>query len=84
MFSKNVVSRVDPYAIQEMEFNIKKASKYTTIKSLICTLIIFTLTILISLDSLSNLWKDRKDLPINRLDQVKLPLNPLSDTPICF
>ena len=84
MFSKNVISNVDPYAISEMEFNIKKSNRYTTIKSLIGTLAIFVLTILISLDSIQNLWRDRKELPISRLDQLKDPLDEFTDSPICF
>lgn len=77
------LQQYDPYTIQDIEFYIQKKSKYTTFKSILISLLIIALTIIISFDSLKQIWANRTELDIYSNNR-KIPDQPLTSNSICI
>ena len=84
MITNKKVSNLDPYAIKHMEFVVNKSKNYTTIKSVIISLIVFALTVLINIPNFQELWKPIEELSRYSTVRSMHPVGPFSATPVCF
>lgn len=63
------LEQLDPYCIEDIQFYMGKKTRSTTLQSIVISITIFTLAIILSYDSLSDIWADRQDLDINEYTQ---------------
>ena len=76
------ITSYDPYTIKDIEFFIDKKKKYATLKSIIISLAIFSLTIFMSYGSLKGIWAPKSELDIESSYQ-KTTSYPLTSNYLC-
>jgi hypothetical protein len=58
------LAKYDPYAITEVQCFIEKKTQYTTLKSILVSMVIFVLTIFLSWTTINDLWAPLSQLSI--------------------
>lgn len=78
-----VLAKYDPYTIEEVEFFVQKKTKYTSLKSIIVSLIILGLTVFLNFNSVRHLWIPRAELPVFSSER-KMSEKPLTSSYVCI
>lgn len=77
------LEELDPSAVDSIEFNIKSVKKYTSLFTIVLSILIIVLSIAINADSLSEIYAPRSQLPVTAV-KFKQTSEKFTDQPICI
>lgn len=77
------LEELDPSAVDSIEFNIKSVKKYTSLFTIVISILIIVLSIVINVDSLSEIYAPRSQLPVTAV-KFKQTDEKFTDQPICI